>query len=298
MTAAKIPFRQEMAFEYGVAQQITPCVRRVVANNPGSFTFHGTNTYIVGRGTVAVIDPGPDDERHIANLVAALDGEHVSHILVTHTHADHSPGAGRLKQATGAPVVGAKAKPIGSGETAIEAGQPDFEPDIALTDGASFEGPGWTISAVHTPGHMSNHHCLALAEDKVLFSGDHVMGWNTSIVSPPDGNMRQYLDSLRICLARDDTVYLPGHGPEIADPKPFVRAYLSHRTVREGEIRRCVEAGLRTIPDMVTRMYDHLPVDMHGAAARSVLAHLEHMVETGRVVCDGVPGPDSVYDPA
>ena len=295
MTAAKIPFRKEAKAEYGVARHFSALVRRVVCNNPSPFTYHGTNTYIVGTGTVAVIDPGPDDGRHIEAVAAAVKGEDVSHILVTHTHIDHSPGTRAFKELVGAPIVGLKPAPIEDGARTVEAGDPEFEPDIVLGDGDSFTGDGWTLEAVFTPGHMSNHHCFALAEENTLFSGDHVMGWNTTIVSPPDGNMKAYLDSLRICIARDDAVYLPGHGPAIDNPKPFTRAYLTHRRMREGEIMRCLNDGVGRIPDMVGRMYRHLPEAMHGAAARSVFAHLEHMVETGRVACDGKPGAESLY---
>ncbi|MEX2454302.1 MAG: MBL fold metallo-hydrolase [Rhodospirillaceae bacterium] len=297
MTSADIPFRKEMPFEYGEAAEVAPGVRRVIAENPSSFTHVGTNTYIVGRGEVAVIDPGPLIEAHVDNLKAALAGETVTHIVVTHTHMDHSPASTWLKEITGAPIVGAVPRPMGDGRT-VESAQEDFAPDILLADGGDISGPGWTLEPVFTPGHMSNHHCLALREENILFSGDHVMGWNTTIVSPPDGNMREYLDSLRVCIARDDALYLPGHGPEIARPKPFVRAYLNHRLMREGEIAKCLENGLATIPEMVRRMYVHLPESMHRAASRSVLAHMENMVETGRAACDGPVTIDSRFAPA
>lgn len=295
MTAATIPFQQEEKAEYGVPQKFSSLIRRVVCNNPSSFTYHGTNTYIVGTGTVAVIDPGPYDERHIEAVAAAVKGEEVSHIIVTHTHIDHSPGTRALQELVGGPIIGLKASPIEDGKQTVEPGDPEFEPDVVLGDGDTFAGDGWTLEAVFTPGHMSNHHCFALAEENILFSGDHVMGWNTTIVSPPDGNMKAYLDSLQTCIARDDAVYLPGHGPAIDDPKPFTRAYLTHRRMREGEIMRCLGDGIGRIPDMVLRMYKHLPEAMHAAAARSVLAHLEHMVETSRVACDGNPGAESLY---
>ena len=297
MSAGDIPFKKEMAFEYGVADEVAPGVRRVIAENPSSFTHVGTNTYIVGRGEVAVIDPGPMIEEHVDNLKAALAGETVTHIIVTHTHMDHSPASGWLQQVTGAPIVGARPRPMESGKT-VESAQEDFAPDVELEDGGEISGPGWTLEPVYTPGHMSNHHCFALKEENVFFSGDHVMGWNTTIVSPPDGNMREYLDSLRVCLGRDEAVYLPGHGPEIKKPRPFVRAYLNHRLMREGEISRCLNDGLKTVPDMVRRMYVHLPESMHGAASRSVLAHMEHMVETGRAVCDGPVTVDAEFAPA
>ena len=298
MTAADIPFRKDMDFEYGVAAGVTPLVRRVVANNPSSFTFHGTNSYIVGHGTVAVIDPGPADAAHVDSLAAAVAGEEVTHIIVTHTHLDHSPAAELLKQAVGGEIVGALHRPLPEDASTVESIQHDFAPDSVMSDGDSYAGDGWSLAAVYTPGHMSNHHCLALEQENVMFSGDHVMGWNTTIVSPPDGNMAEYLASLRRCIDRDDVMYLPGHGPEIGNPRPFVRAYLNHRLMREGEIMRCLNDGAATIREMVKRMYAHLPETMHGAAARSVLAHMEHMVETGRVACDGPPQPDSEYRPA
>ena len=298
MTQADIPFRKDMDFDYGAPTEVTPLVRRVVANNPSAFTFHGTNSYIVGRGTVAVIDPGPEDPRHVDSLADAVAGEEVTHIIVTHTHLDHSPAAALLQQAVGGKIVGALHRPLPENASTVESIQHDFAPDVVLEDGDSFAGDGWSLSAVYTPGHMSNHHCLSLEQESILFSGDHVMGWNTTIVSPPDGNMAEYLDSLRRCIDRDDATYLPGHGPEIRKPKPFVRAYLNHRLMREGEIMRCLNDGARTIPEMVKRMYAHLPEKMHGAASRSVFAHMEHMVDTGRVACDGTPQPDSEYAPA
>ncbi len=296
MSAGDIPFRKEMAFEYGAPADVVPGVRRVVAENPSAFTHVGTNTYIVGRGEVAVIDPGPLVEQHIDNLKTALDGETVTHIVVTHTHMDHSPASDWLKEVTGAPIVGAHPRPLDGGKT-VEAAQEDFAPDILLSDGDEIAGPGWTLEAVHTPGHMSNHHCFTLKEENVLFSGDHVMGWNTTIVSPPDGNMGEYFASLRTCLGRDEAMYLPGHGPEIPNPRPFVRAYLNHRIMRETQISKCLSDGVTTIPDMVRRMYVHLPDAMHRAAARSVLAHMEHMVETGRAGCDGPVTVDATFAP-
>ena len=297
MGAADIPFRRDMAFEYGAPQEVAPSVRRIVARNPSAFTFHGTNSYVVGRGEVAVIDPGPADAKHVDALLRAVAGETVSRILVTHTHLDHSPAAKLLKQATGAPVAGAKPKPQPDGAAPVEAAEPGFAPDVGLRDGDRIAGDGWCLEAVFTPGHMSNHHCFRLVGSGALFSGDHVMGWNTTIVSPPDGDMGDYLRSLRRCIEGDDALYLPGHGPPVADPGPFLRAYLDHRLARESEILRRLEAGARTIPELVAQMYDHLAPGMHGAAARSVLAHLEHMAETGRVASDGKPGEDAAWRP-
>ncbi|MHA1108320.1 MAG: MBL fold metallo-hydrolase, partial [Alphaproteobacteria bacterium] len=250
MGAGDIPFRKEMSFEYGVADQVTPLVRRVVAENPGPFTLHGTNSYIVGHGRVTIIDPGPLLDDHIASLVRAVEGEVVEHIIVTHTHHDHSPAARPLQKAVGGVISGAQPKPVPEGVKTTESIHREFDPDRELADGDSFNGDGWTLETVHTPGHMSNHMCLALAEEGILFTGDHIMGWNTTVVSPPDGNMGDYLASLERCLGRDDRTYWPAHGPEIAEPKPFVRAYRTHRRMREGEILRCIEGGAYTIPAM------------------------------------------------
>lgn len=295
MSEATIPFRKDMTFTYGVADRVAPSVRRIVAENPSNFTFRGTNTYVVGRGRVAIIDPGPALPAHLDAIAAAVAGETVTHILVTHTHLDHCEGATALRDRVGGALVGGEPRPLPGDARTTESIDRTFVPDLVLEDEAVFEDDGWRLTAVFTPGHMSNHHCFALDEGRALFSGDHVMGWNTTIVSPPDGNMREYFASLERCLAREDAVYLPGHGPEIADPRPFVRAYLGHRRLRETQITRCLEKGPSTVPALVASMYQHLPAQMHGAAARAVYAHLEHMVETGRIACDGPPAVDSVY---
>ncbi len=291
MSAPAIPFRKDFAFAYDEAERLTPLIRRMVANNPTPFTQNGTNTFIVGNGTVAVIDPGPALPDHVAALARALANETVSHIVVTHTHMDHSPAAAMLKAAVGGEVVGAHPRPVPDGAPPAESIQYDFAPDRVIADGETIEGPGWTLEAVYTPGHISNHHCFALAEEGALFSGDHVMGWNTTIVSPPDGNMREYMASLNRCLARDDRIYWPAHGPSIDEPRRYVRALLGHRRARETEIAACLGRGLATVPEMVAEMYRHVPAKMHGAAGRSVLAHLEHMVEDGRAAADGPVTP-------
>ncbi len=298
MSAAAIPFRKEMEFDYGVADQVTPLVRRVIARNPSAYTHYGTNTYIVGHGEVAVIDPGPLLGEHLEALCETLKGETVSQILVTHTHHDHSPGAAPFQEKAGGVIWGALPRPILEGARTAESIHRAFRPDRELADGAVIEGEGWTLEAVHTPGHMSNHMCFALAEENLLFTGDHIMGWNTTVVSPPDGNMREYMNSLEVCLKRGEGVYWPAHGPRIANPQPFTRAYRNHRRMREGEILKCLEGGLDTIAAIVARMYRHLPEKMHHAAARSVLAHLEHMVETGRATCDGAPTEEARFTPA
>lgn len=294
---AGIKFDRELSFDYGRVDQVSPMIRRLIAPNPGPFTFHGTGTYIVGQGQVAVIDPGPLLAPHLAAITAALSGERVTHILVTHTHMDHSPAAAPLKAATGAPTYGYGPHGSGAGVAVEEGGDRDFVPDRLLRDGDLVQGDGWTIEAVHTPGHTSNHLCFQLREEQALFCGDHVMGWSTTIVSPPDGDMRDYLASLRKLLARDDKIYWPTHGGPIRDPKPFVRSYIAHREAREAQILGCLNAGPLTIRDMVPMIYaKDVPAAMFPAAARSVLASVIHMVADGRLFVDrdsdGDPGLD------
>lgn len=300
--AVEIPFRRELQVEYGAVDRLTPLIRRVVAKNPGPFTFKGTGTYIVGHGRVAVIDPGPDLAPHVDALLAALGGETVTHILITHTHLDHSPAAAALKQAAGAQTYGFG--PHGSGRaedrTGVggvteEGGDHAFEPDVMLREGDTVDGPGWQLRAIETPGHTSNHLCFALAEERALFSGDHVMGWSTSVIAPPDGDMGAYRRSLAKLLAREDAVYWPTHGPAIPDPKPFVQAFLDHRQERMNAILRRLTAGDEVIRDIVERVYLGLDPRLKGAAARSVLAHLVELVELGRVESDDAPTLDARY---
>ncbi|NMM44970.1 MBL fold metallo-hydrolase [Rhodospirillaceae bacterium KN72] len=276
----------DRAFEphYGTSIRLSPGIRRVVARNPSAFTFHGTGTYIVGEGTVAVIDPGPDDPAHLKSLMAALDGETVSAILITHTHRDHSPLAGPLKDLTDAPTYGFG--PHAAGEDVEEGGDRDFVPDQVLTDGDRVSGPDWTLEAVHTPGHTSNHLCFAFAEEDALFSGDHVMGWSTSIVSPPDGDMAAYIASLRKLLTRSEDLYYPTHGNPISDAKRHVESFIAHRRDREIQILTCIARRIDRVADMVPAMYRDVPEHLHPAAARSVLAHLIHMTSEGRILCD------------
>lgn len=296
---ADIPFNRELEFTHGEVDQVSPLIRRVIANNPSAFTFHGTGTYIVGHGKVAVIDPGPDMPDHVDALKRAIDGETVTHIVITHTHRDHSPAARALQAATGAPTYGYGPHGSGrggvAGEQVEEGADWDFDPDHKVGDGETINGDGWTLEAVWTPGHTSNHLCFALTEEKALFTGDHVMGWSTTIVSPPDGDMRRYIDSLRKLLPRDDVRYWPTHGAPIDDPQNYVRAYIAHREQRERQILECLSQGVETIPDMVARMYADIPVGLHRAAGRSVLSHLIHLVEDGRVKSDGEPNPDARY---
>src|ERR1700716_1647509 len=287
--AVDIPFRREIAFEYGRLEPIAPEIRRIVAHNPGPFTFKGTGTYVVGEGEVAVIDPGPELEEHIAALVASLAEEQVTHILITHTHRDHSPAAKALKEATGAPTYGFGPHAGGRrGEPGIEEGGDwDFVPDIVVRDGEWVEGKGWRFEAVHTPGHTSNHLCFALPDPGILFSGDHVMGWSTSVIAPPDGDMAAYMASLDKLLARRDTVFWPTHGPAIPQPPRHVRAFTARRREREAGVIDCLKAGIETVDRMVERLYVGLNPSLRRAAGRSVLAHLIDLIGRDIVTADG-----------
>ncbi|HEY8353127.1 MAG TPA: MBL fold metallo-hydrolase [Sphingomonadales bacterium] len=295
----KLEFDRRFDPAYGAAEQVSPLIRRVLAENPSAFTFAGTGTYIVGRGKVAVIDPGPDLASHMDALAQALQGETVTHILVTHTHRDHSPASRPLQRLTGAPILAFGPQGTGrenQGDEVEEGADRDFRPDKELRDGDVIRGDGWTLEAVHTPGHTSNHLCFALAEEKALFSGDHVMGWSTTVISPPDGDMAAYMRSLRKLLTRDDAIYWPTHGPAIRNPHDFVRGLIAHREEREAEILAAVAAGRRTIPEIVAEVYRDVPTYLHPAAARSVLAHMIHLVETRRLVTDGPARADGRYE--
>lgn len=288
--AVQIPFRKDMNFEYGRLETVAPGLRRILARNPSSFTFHGTGTYVVGEGDVAVIDPGPDDAEHIEALLRGLTGETVSHILVTHTHTDHSPGAAPLKAATGARTHGHGPHGAGrreaAGHQAVQGGDMAFVPDVRLEDGHVVAGKGWTIEAVHTPGHTSNHLCFSWREAGVLFSGDHVMGWSTSVIMPPDGDMGDYMASLAKLLTRDETTFWPTHGPAITDPHPHVRAFIAHRGEREAQIVHQLAEGRTNIMDMVPVIYAGVDPGLFPAAARSTFAHLLHLLDQGRVAAE------------
>jgi glyoxylase-like metal-dependent hydrolase (beta-lactamase superfamily II) len=271
---------------YGVLEAVSPHIRRIVAPNPGPFTFIGTGTYVVGRGEVAVIDPGPLLPEHVEALIAALGGEEVTHILITHTHSDHSPAAGLLKAATGAPCLG-----FGShgavGETGEAGADLAFAPDLQLADGDVIEGPGWRLEALHTPGHASNHVCFALEQERALFSGDHVMGWSTSVIAPPDGDMAGYVRSLERLASRSDLVYWPTHGGPIREPKQHLAELVAHRRAR----REAVIGALGDRParpdELVAGIYRDLDPRLLGAAAQSVLAHLIELAAAGLALRDG-----------
>lgn len=294
-----IPFVRQMAFEYGRVDQLTPRLRRVIARNPGPFTFHGTGTYIVGSGEVAVIDPGPMLGEHLDALLAAAAGETVTAILVTHDHADHAPLAAALAAKTGAPILGGEPHPDRQAPPpGVEEGlDRAYRPDRALTDGERVHGPGWTLRALATPGHTSNHLCYVLEEEHALFTGDHVMGWSTTVITPPDGDMTQYYASLGKVIAGDFKTLWPTHGPPVTEPEPFLKAYLNHRLRREAAILAALAAGPMRIGALVDQVYVGLDPRLKTAAASSVLAHLLHLVKTGHVVSEGQPGPDSLFAP-
>ncbi|MCP8939283.1 MBL fold metallo-hydrolase [Alsobacter sp. SYSU M60028] len=297
-----IPFERNFDSPAGTMETVSPLVRRMVAGNRGPFTFTGTCTYVVGRGDVAVIDPGPEDSGHIARLLAALQGEHIGRIVVTHTHRDHSPGARLLRAATGAPIVGCgphrPARPLHAHETGggEGGGDRDHVPDTELADGERIEGDGWTLEAVATPGHTANHLAFALPEENALFSGDHVMAWSTTVVAPPDGAMGDYMASLARLGARPEEVYWPGHGGPVTNPQRYVRALAHHRRQREASILDRLAAGDTRVAEIVPRLYEGLAPALLGGAAMSVLAHIEDLVARGVVESDGPPSLGSRFE--
>lgn len=289
--------------EYGTPVAVSKDILRLTANNPSPFTFHGTNSYVIGTDTLAVIDPGPEDEAHLHALLSAINGRPVSHIFVSHTHRDHSPLAKALKEQTGALTVAEgphrPARPYYSGEVSfLEASaDTDFTPDLALRDGDKIVGDGWVLRGIHTPGHAANHMVFGLEGTGVLFSADHVMAWATSIVAPPDGSMNDYMRSLEKLLQRDDSIYLPGHGGAVTKPAAFVRGLRAHRKMRERAILERILQGDRTISTMVKAIYRDTDQRLHGAAALSVLAHLEDLVGRGEIITDGNPSLTGIYQP-
>ena len=315
--AVQIKHNRDFEIDYAQVDQLSPLVRRVICKNPGPFTFKGTATFLLGAGQTAVIDPGPLYEPHLEALLAALGpDETVAHVFITHTHSDHSPGAAWIKERTGATVYGygphgkVKAddpddKVDFSGYISAEEKSkydkeyddippelkregPDlaFQPDEKLTDNDVVRGDGWTMTAVHTPGHCSNHLCYSLAEEETLFTGDHVMGWATSVVGPPDGSMGHYLDSLRKLLPRPDRRYRPTHGPAVEDPIAYVQSFIDHREDREAQILGHLDGGPKRIADIVPIMYEGYDKRLWYPAAGSVYAHMLHLVESGRIVAD------------
>jgi glyoxylase-like metal-dependent hydrolase (beta-lactamase superfamily II) len=296
-----VPFNRNFPLSPGVVEQVRPGVRRVLCNNPSPFTFTGTVSYILGQGKVAIIDPGPDSEAHAAALLDAVRGETVTHILVTHTHRDHSPNTARIKAATGATVYAEGPHRASRPRYESEKHNPesgadrDFMPDVQVKDGETIEGDGWALQAVATPGHTANHMGFAWREPKIMFIGDHVMGWSTSIVAPPDGSMVDYMASLEKLTKRDEDLYFSGHGLEIPGAQRYVRFLIRHRQAREASILHRLAKGETDIPSLVRAIYIGIDPRLMGAAGYSVLAHLEDLVGRGVVVTDGDPVIGGTY---
>lgn len=297
-----IPFVRDFDFAWGRRDQVSPLIQRVIAQNPGPFTFTGTGTYIIGRdapgAAVAVIDPGPPDERHLEALVQAVSGRRVSHILVTHTHRDHSPLARPFARAVGDPPILAARPPqrtIHASGDCEEDEDDIFAPDVELSDGQVISGDDWTLEIVATPGHASNHLAFAFREENALFCGDHIMGWSTTIVAPPDGDMAAYMASLDRVIAQDFAVLWPTHGAPINDPAPFLAAYREHRLDRERQVLARLGAGDRTIGQMIPTLYAPVDTRLWPAASLSVLAHLIKLVGEGRVSAEPEPTLEASY---
>src|SRR5680860_1296202 len=297
--SAELAFNRSVDVDYGVAEEITPGVRRIVANNPGPYTFLGTNTYIVGSGEVAVIDPGPADAAHLAAIAEATRGERITHILITHSHRDHCDGARALQEMLGGEIVA-----YGPTGTARGAGTPGlgnafvdsaFKPDYPVDDGDTVKARGFALDVLHMPGHAPDHLCFALVGKRTVFTGDHVMGWNTTVIAPPEGNLGMFLTSLERLMQRHDKMFLPAHGGRIQTPQRVVRAYIMHRKWREQTILACLDDGVCTIPRIVERLYGSLDAALKGAAALSVLAHLEPLIGRELVAAEGASGLLSVF---
>jgi glyoxylase-like metal-dependent hydrolase (beta-lactamase superfamily II) len=295
-----LDFKTDMAFTYGEPSPMGPGIARLVAENPGPFTFKGTNTYLVGSTSLAIIDPGPDNATHRQAILTAAGSRPITHIISTHAHRDHVDGIAALKAETGAVTVAFPRDPA-AGRIALKASPSgsyfvdyDFKPDIAAKGGDTITGTDWALTAIHTPGHAPDHLCLALAGRNVVFSGDHVMAWNTTVVAPPEGRMADYVSSLEILLDRDDEVFLPGHGGRLLEPQRTVKAYLLHRRWREKSVLDALLRGASTIRRIVPEIYQGLAPQMIPAASLSVQAHVEYLIEKGQVACDLPLTPDRV----
>jgi glyoxylase-like metal-dependent hydrolase (beta-lactamase superfamily II) len=287
--SAELAFNRSQDVDYGVAQEVAPGVRRIVANNPGPYTFLGTNSYVVGSGEVAIIDPGPACEGHLKAIASAIKGERLAYILITHSHRDHCAGACALQALAGGQVAsfGPAGTERGAPGLNYDFIDPDFVPDQTLADGDCIKVGGFALDVLHMPGHAPDHLCFALVGKRTLFTGDHVMGWNTTVIAPPEGNMAQFLTSLERLMQRHDKIYLPAHGGRIQTPQRVVRAYMMHRKWREQTILACLDEGICTIPRIVERLYGRLDAELKQAAALSVLAHLEHLISRDLVAAEG-----------
>jgi glyoxylase-like metal-dependent hydrolase (beta-lactamase superfamily II) len=296
-----LKFSTAMQFAYGVPDAMAPGISRLVANNASALTFKGTNTYLVGTDALAVIDPGPTDEAHLAAILKAAAGRPITHILVTHAHRDHIDGLAALKAATGATTYGFPRVPSGSADvtddSASEYVNTAYAPDKNIAHGDRIEGEGWDLTALHTPGHTADHLCFALDDHGIVFSGDHVMAWNTSVVAPPEGRMADYLRSLEILLNRRDTMLLPGHGGPVGEPRRTVKAYLLHRRWRDQAILEAVRKGADTVRKLMPVIYRDLDEEVAGAARLSLRAHLEHLAERGLITCEDAANVDCVAVP-
>jgi len=296
-----LKFKTEMQFAYGVPSAMAPGVERLVANNASALTFKGTNTYLVGTKTIAVIDPGPDDPDHLAAVLEAAGKRPITHIIATHAHRDHVDGLNALQAATGAKAYGFRraVRPSAKGEASEDSEyvNRDYVPDVHVESGAQIKGADWQLRALHTPGHAPDHLCFALEGHGVVFSGDHVMAWNTSVVAPPEGRMADYLRSLELLLARGNEMLLPGHGGRILESRRTVKAYLLHRRWREQAILEAVRNGTNTVRKLLPLIYRDLPEDVVGAATLSLQAHIEHLAERGLITCADVANVDCVAVP-
>ena len=277
-------FNTKFEPHYGQALTLSPLIRRIVAHNPSPYTFHGTGTYLIGHEEIAVIDPGPKDHDHIQNILNVAQGK-ISHILITHNHTDHSPGARLLQKETGAPIYGYEAFPIttAKGQSGGEGLDRDYRPDQALADGDILKSKEWTIEAIHTPGHLPNHLCFALQEENALFSGDHVMGWSTTVVIPPYGSMGDYMHSLKKIEMRNEEIFYPTHGNPIKAPQRFTRSLYNHRRLREDQILKQLRSGAQSVEQMVPELYPSLDPRLILPASMSVTAHLVYLVEKNKV---------------
>jgi len=287
---------QDFSPPYGEIEEISPLIRRITAPNPSLYTYKGTGTYIIGHGDVAVIDPGPNMPTHHDAIITELGDEKITHILVTHNHKDHSPGARPLAASSGAKIYAFDVgNQLYSPEDAEEGLDKDFFPDVILKNGDEIKGNNWTIDVVHTPGHLSNHICFGLQEENALFTGDHVMGWSTTLISPPDGSMQDYYNSLNMMMTRDDKRYYPTHGLPIENPLNFVKNTLKHRLSRDKEIVYALEGQRLSIKDLIGIVYPNLNKNLEDAASRTILAHLIRLVALGEVESDRRPSESSIY---